>query len=79
MVRMVNSPKFEQCKPIQAKFSLWTRCFVGSLVKTLFSQEIFVTSVPTVQMPFQENLLPSTSQYLLIKDTFTARYNLLNR
>ena len=69
---------------MNTKYNLMTHCHAGLLVKTLFSQEIFVTSVgdlklkvsPTFQMPFLENVLPSTSKYLLIKDTFTARYNL---
>ena len=72
---------------MNTKYNLMTHCHAGLLVKTLFSQEIFVTSVgdlklnskkvsPTVQVSFLENILPSTSKYLLIKDTFSARYNL---
>ena len=92
MVRMVNSP-FHLCKQdvnlsnvnTNTKYNFATHCLAGSLVKTLFSEEIFVTSVgdlksPTVQMLFLENILPSASKYLLIKDTFTGKiiiYSLL--
>ena len=58
MVRMVNSPfsfvktrcKFEQCKQIQTKYNLVINCLAGLLIKTLFSQEIFVTSVGDLKL-----------------------------
>jgi len=68
--------KFGQCKEIQTQnlktFGDALSCRVTG--QTLFSQEIFVTSVgnlklkvsPTVQMPFLENILSSTSSKYLI-------------